>query len=228
MVAVIIIGARSAWLESLSSHWWPTLPRGGVQQHQGVLDHRAAVPSATGGRGSPPEPIQVRAAALLFQRNGKHPFSNTIYLTGDRQRLRPSEFCLSAQRDLLPYLRRRHGSRVPPGVGDAVVKVSGERGLLGLNTPFAAPMPVPLFLHPFLCWASTYFLVLLPDVIPRLAARLLQLCGSACSTSTPMLVHFFSHTMQGRTVFYSLGAQVGVQGVLQQGAHAVRLRPHAH
>ena len=94
MVAVLIIGARSAWLESLFSHWWPTLPRGGVQQHKGVLDHRAAVPSATGGRGSPPEPIQVRAAALLFQRNGKHPFSNTFYLAGDRPGYRPSEFCL--------------------------------------------------------------------------------------------------------------------------------------
>ena len=48
-------------------------------------------------------------------------------------------------------LRRWHGRRVPPGVGDAVVMVSGERGLLGFNTPFAASMLVQLFLYPFLC-----------------------------------------------------------------------------
>ena len=123
--------------------------------------------SAASGLGSPPEPIQVRAAALHFQRNGKHPFSNTFYLAGDRPGYRPSEFCLlnAIYYHLFFFfffiyfliLRRWHGSRVPPGVGDAVVKVSGERGLLGLNTPFAAPMPVPLFLYPFLCWASTYF-----------------------------------------------------------------------
>jgi len=31
---------------------------------------------------------------LHFQRNGKHPFSNTFYLAGDRPGYRPSEFCL--------------------------------------------------------------------------------------------------------------------------------------
>ena len=53
-------------------------------------------------------------------------------------------------------LRRWHGRHVPPGVGDAVVTASGERGLPGLNTPFAASMLVQLFLYPFLCWTLRF------------------------------------------------------------------------
>jgi hypothetical protein len=76
--------ARSAWLESLSSHRWPTLPRGGVQQHQGVLDHRAAVPSATGGRGSPPEPILVLniVQPVLAERNHASRTDSLVLQTG--------------------------------------------------------------------------------------------------------------------------------------------------
>ena len=41
--------ARTAWLESRSSHRWPAHPRGGVQTQQGASDHRATVAAAPRG-----------------------------------------------------------------------------------------------------------------------------------------------------------------------------------
>ena len=59
--------ARSAWLESLSSHRWLAYPRGGVQTQQGVSDHRAIVAAAPRGCGSPSEPnIDVLVFFLVF------------------------------------------------------------------------------------------------------------------------------------------------------------------